>query len=103
MAVREATLGRSRRDALTNVIERTQVLELKTFLQSLIQAEQAGLPIGRVLRTQASQIRLHRRQRAEADAQRAPIKMVIVLVLFVLPAMILTVVGPAFIRMAERT
>src|SRR5689334_17277257 len=95
MAVRETTLGRSRRDSLQRLVERTNVPEIKAFVQSLIQAEQTGIPIGQVLRTQAGQVRLKRRQRAEADAQRAPIKMILVLVVFVLPSMLLTVMGPA--------
>ena len=102
LTVRETTLGRSRRDALTRLIERTQVPELKTFVQSLIQAEQSGIPIGQVLRTQADQVRLKKRQRAEAQAQRAPVKMVVVLVTLVLPSMLLLVMGPAIMRMAEQ-
>lgn len=102
LTVRETTLGRSRRDALTRLIKRTQVPELKTFVQSLIQAEQSGIPIGQVLRTQADQVRLKKRQRAEAQAQRAPVKMVVVLVTLVLPSMLLLVMGPAIMRMAEQ-
>ncbi|MEP7216086.1 MAG: type II secretion system F family protein [Anaerolineaceae bacterium] len=102
LTVRETTLGRSRRDALERLIERTQVPELKTFVQSLIQAEQSGIPIGQVLRTQADQVRLKKRQRAEAQAQRAPVKMVVVLVTLVLPSMLLLVMGPAIMRMAEQ-
>ncbi len=98
LTVRETALGRSRRDALQYMIERTQVPELKTFVQSLIQAEQTGIPIGQVLRTQAAQMRVHRRQRAETKAQRAPVKMVLVLVLLVLPSMLLMIMGPAIMR-----
>jgi len=100
--VRETTLGRSRRDALQRLIERTEVPELKTFVQSLIQAEQTGIPIGQVLRTQAEQVRLKKRQRAEVQAQRAPVKMVVVLVTMVLPSMLLLVMGPAVMRMADQ-
>ena len=102
LTVRETTLGRSRRDALTRLNERTDVPELKTFVQAIIQAEQTGIPVGQVLRTQAAQIRLKKRQRAEAEAQRAPVKMVVVLALLVLPAMLLMVIGPAGIRMTEQ-
>ncbi|MGI8927525.1 MAG: type II secretion system F family protein [Tepidiformaceae bacterium] len=101
ITVREATLGRSRRDAFQRLIERTQVPELRTFVQSLIQAEQKGIPVGQVLRTQAAQIRVKRRQRAEVLAQRAPVKMVLVLVALVLPAMLLFVLGPAMIRILD--
>lgn len=102
LTVRETTLGRSRRDALTRLNERTDVPELKTFVQSIIQAEQTGIPVGQVLRTQAAQIRLKKRQRAETEAQRAPVKMVVVLALLVLPAMLLMVIGPAAMRMADQ-
>lgn len=102
LTVRETTLGRSRRDALQRLIDRTQVPELRTFVQSLIQAEQSGIPIGQVLRTQADQVRLKKRQRAETQAQRAPVKMVVVLVTLVLPSMLLLVMGPAIMRMAEQ-
>lgn len=102
LTVRETTLGRSRRDALQRFIDRTQVAEIKTFIQSLIQAEQTGIPIGQVLRTQAAQVRLKKRQRAEAEAQRAPVKMVVVLVLLVLPSMLLMVMGPAIMRMSDQ-
>lgn len=102
LTVRETTLGRSRRDALARLNERTQVPELRTFVQSIIQAEQTGIPIGQVLRTQAAQIRLKKRQRAETEAQRAPVKMVVVLALLVLPAMLLLVIGPAVIRMSDQ-
>lgn len=102
LTVRETTLGRSRRDALQRLIERTQVPELRTFVQALIQAEQTGIPIGQVLRTQAEQVRLKKRQRAEVQAQRAPVKMVVVLVTLVLPSMLLLVMGPAIMRMADQ-
>lgn len=102
LTVRETTLGRSRRDALARLNERTQVAELRTFVQAIIQAEQTGIPVGQVLRTQAAQIRLKKRQRAETEAQRAPVKMVVVLALLVLPAMLLLVIGPAVIRMSEQ-
>jgi tight adherence protein C len=101
LTVRETTLGRSRRDALVRLIERTQVPELKTFVQSIIQAEQTGVPVGQVLRTQAAQIRLKKRQAAEAEAQRAPVKMIVVLVVLVLPSMLMMVMGPAIMRMQD--
>jgi tight adherence protein C len=101
LTVRETTLGRSRRDALLRLIDRTQVPELKSFVQSIIQAEQAGVPIGQVLRTQAEQMRLRKRQWAEAEAQRAPIKMIVILVFFILPSMMLMIMGPAVMRITD--
>ena len=101
LAIRESTLGSSRRDALQRLVERTGVPDLRTFVQAILQAEQTGIPLGPVLRVQAEQIRLKKRQRAETDAQRAPVKMVLVLVLLVLPAMLLTVMGPALMRLGD--
>jgi tight adherence protein C len=101
LTVRETTLGRSRRDALLRLVERTQVPELKTFVQSIVQAEQTGIPIGQVLRTQAAQIRLRKRQWAEGQAQKAPVKMVMVLVVLVLPAMLAVAIGPAIMRLQD--
>jgi tight adherence protein C len=101
MAVRETALGRSRRDALQRLVDRTGVPDIKSFVQSLIQAEQTGIPIGQVLRTQAGQVRLRRRQRAEADAQRAPLKMILIIVTLVLPSMLMLIMGPALMRMAD--
>lgn len=102
LTVRETALGRGRREALLRLMERTDVPELRTFVQAISQAEQTGIPIGQVLRTQAAQVRMRKRQRSEAEAQRAPVKMVVVLVVLVLPAMLLMVMGPALIRMSER-
>jgi tight adherence protein C len=102
LTVRETTLGRSRRDALQRLVERTAVPELKTFVQAIVQAEQTGIPIGQVLRTQAAQIRVRKRQHAEAEAQRAPVKMVVVLVLLVLPSLLMLVMGPAIMRMTDQ-
>jgi tight adherence protein C len=101
LTVRETTLGRGRREALQHLAERAQVPELKALVQTLIQAEQTGIPIGQVLRVQADQVRLRRRERAEAAAQRAPVKMIIVLVTLVLPAMLLFIVGPAVMRIQD--
>jgi tight adherence protein C len=101
LAIRETALGRSRREALLRMVDRTDVPDLRTFIQSIVQAEQTGIPVGQVLRTQAEQIRLKKRQRAEAEAQRAPVKMIVVLVTMVLPSMLMMVMGPALIRMSD--
>lgn len=101
LAVRETALGRSRREALLGIVERNRVPELRAFIQSIIQAEQTGIPLGQVLRSQAAHVRLQRRQRAEVQAQRAPVKMVVILVTLVLPAMLLMIIGPALLRMRD--
>ena len=100
--MREITLGRGRREAFLALIERAPVPELKSFVHALLQAQDTGVPLGDVLRAQADEMRVRRRQRAEAAAGRAPVKMVVVLVLLVMPAMILFMMGPAALRFMQR-
>ena len=103
VAMREITLGRSRRDALLRLIERVPVPELTTFVQAVLQAQTSGVPLGDVLRTQAVEIRRKKRQRAEADAGRAPVKMVLVMVFLIMPSMVLVMLGPTALRMMNIT
>ncbi len=93
--LREISMGRMRRDALRELGQRTGVSDLKTFVNAVIQAEQMGSSIGGVLRVQAEQLRVRRRQRAEAQAQKAPVKMVFPLVLCIFPALFIVILGPA--------
>jgi tight adherence protein C len=81
--------------------ERTDVPDLRVFINAIVQAEQTGIPVGPVLRTQANQLRVRRRQRAELAAERAPVKMVLVLATMVLPAMLLFIAGPAAFRVVD--
>ncbi len=101
LAMREIALGRSRRDALTRLVERAPVPELRSFVQTLLQAFDTGIPVGQVLRAQAEEIRTRRLQRAEATANKAPVKMTLVLIFFVMPSMVLIMLGPAAIRMMD--
>lgn len=96
-ALQEIQAGSNRTDALRNLSKRTEVPELDTFITSIVQAEQLGIPIGQVLRTQAKEMRLTRRQRAEEQAQKTPVKIVFPLVLCILPATMIVIVGPAII------
>lgn len=98
---REMSLGRTRRDALRALGQRTGVPELISFVNAIIQAEQMGVSLGQVLRAQAEQMRIHRRQRAEAEAQRAPVKLLFPLVLGVLPSIFIVVLGPAVINIYD--
>ncbi len=93
--LRDVALGKARRKALRELGDRTGVPDLKTFVNAVIQAEQMGSSIGGVLRVQAEQLRVRRRQRAEAQAQKAPVKMVFPLVLFIFPALFIVILGPA--------
>jgi tight adherence protein C len=98
--LREVAMGKLRREALTEMAERISVEELTSFVNGVIQAEQLGVGIAQVLRVQADQMRTRRRQRVEQMAHEAPIKMIFPLVLFIFPAFMLVILGPAVIRIA---
>ena len=98
--LREVAMGKMRREALTELADRIGVDELTSFVNAIIQAEQLGVGIAQVLRVQADQMRTRRRQRAEQAAHEAPIKMIFPLVLFIFPAFMLVILGPAVLRIA---
>jgi tight adherence protein C len=99
--LQDVALGKLRRDALREVAERTGVPDLTSFINAVIQAETMGTSIAAVLRVQADQMRIRRRQRAEQEAQAAPIKMMFPLVLFIFPTMFIVILGPAAISIYE--
>ncbi len=99
--LRDVAMGKLRRDALTELHQRVGVDELTNFINSIIQAEQLGVGIAQVLRVQSDQLRTKRRQRAEKAAHEAPIKMLFPLVLFIFPAFLIVILGPALIRIAQ--
>jgi len=100
-ALREIAMGRLRRDALTDMGERTGVEDLISFIMAVVQAEQLGVGIAQVLRIQSEQMRTRRRQRAEKAAHEAPIKMMFPLVFFIFPAFLVVILGPGMIRIVE--
>lgn len=91
----EIRMGRSRREALKEMVNRTEVPDLNTFVAAIIQADQLGVSISRVLSVQANQMRLIRRQRAEELAAKAPLKMLFPMVLLIFPAMFIVILGPS--------
>lgn len=91
----EMELGLPRKDAFQNLKRRTQVPELSNFVLALLQADALGIPIGRVLKTQAVEMRNKRRQWAREKAAKLPVKMLFPLVLFVFPSIMVTILGPA--------
>ena len=93
--LREMELGLPRREALQNLKRRTEVPELSNFVLALVQADALGMPIGRVLKTQASEMRVKRRQWAREKAAKLPVKILIPLVLFIFPAVLVIILGPA--------
>lgn len=94
----EIKVGVPRREALRHLLDRTDVQELRHFVLALQQAEEYGLPVARVLRVQAGELRVKRRQRAEEQAMKIPVKIVFPLVLCIFPALFVVLLGPAVIR-----
>ena len=96
--LQEVQLGKLRREALRNMAERIEVPEVSTFVAAIIQAEELGVSIAKVLRIQAEEMRRRRRQRAEELARQAPIKMLPALAFLLFPAIFIVLLGPAVIR-----
>ena len=96
----EVRMGKARRDALRDVVARTDVPALTNFIGAIIQAEQLGVAISKVLQIQSEQLRIERRQRAEELAAKAPIKMLFPLVGCIFPSMFIVILGPAIILIA---
>lgn len=99
-AIREQRMGKSRRESLRALAERCQVQEITTFTSAIIQGEQLGVSIARILVIQAEQMRLRRRQKAEKLAHEAPLKMTIPMVLFMMPALWIVILGPMWPNIA---
>jgi tight adherence protein C len=98
-AISEMRVGKLKRDALKEMVVRTGVHDLATFVASIIQADQLGVSISKVLRIQSEQMRIRRRQRAEEQAHKAPILMMIPLVFLIFPATYIIILGPAVPKM----
>ncbi|MDD3307391.1 MAG: type II secretion system F family protein [Acetobacterium sp.] len=98
----EINFGKPRKDALRSLADRNSVEELKTFVGSIIQAEQLGIPINHVLKAQSEELRIKRRQRAEEKAMKAPVKMMIPLVFFVLPVLFIVLLGPTILQLVKQ-
>ncbi|MHB8466218.1 MAG: type II secretion system F family protein [Acidimicrobiales bacterium] len=94
--LREMQLGLTRHEALQNLKRRTEVPELSNFILALLQADALGMPIGRVLHTQAGEMRTRRKMYAREKAAKMPVKILFPLVLFIFPAIMIVVVGPAW-------
>ncbi|MEI7768881.1 MAG: type II secretion system F family protein [Chloroflexales bacterium] len=91
-------LGRTRREALKDLAVRTGVEDVQTFTAAVIQADQLGVSMSKILRLQSDQMRVRRRQRAEEAAQKAPIKMLFPMVFLIFPALFVVILGPAVPR-----
>ncbi len=92
---------RSRAEAFRALAERTTVADLSTFVSSLVQADKLGIPIGRVLREQSKEMRLKRKQRAEEQAMKVPVKILFPMVVCILPVLFIVVLAPAGMEIAR--
>jgi tight adherence protein C len=91
----ELRLGKSRREALRQIQTRTGVEDLNTFISAVIQADQLGTSMAKILRVQSEQLRTKRRQRAEQLAQQAPLKMLFPMIMFIFPSVFVVILGPS--------
>ncbi len=96
--LREIQLGKLRRDALRDMAERIGIPEMTSFVAAVIQSEQLGVSMSKVLRIQADQMRIKRRQRAEEEAHKAPIKMLFPMGLLIFPSLMIVLLTPAALK-----
>lgn len=97
--IQEIRLGKLRRDALRDMAERLGVAEMTSFVAAVIQSEQLGVSMAKVLRIQSDQMRVRRRQMAEEEAHRAPIKMIFPIGLLIFPSILIILLGPAAMKL----
>lgn len=96
--LKEIQVGKQRRDALRDMAERMDVPDVSAFIAAVVQADQLGVSMGKILRIQSEQMRVKRRQRAQERAHQAPIKMMIPMVLLIFPSIWIVLLGPAIIQ-----
>ncbi|MCZ7544772.1 MAG: type II secretion system F family protein [Anaerolineae bacterium] len=99
--LQEIQLGKLRREALRDMATSIEVADLTTFVAAIIQADQLGVSMAKILRIQSDQMRVKRRQRAQEAAQKAPVKMVIPLVFLVFPSIWIVLLGPALLQVLD--
>jgi tight adherence protein C len=99
--LQEMQIGVGRMEAMRAMAERSSLKDLKSFCLAMVQADQLGIPIARVLRIQSKEMRVKRRQRAEEKAQKVPVKILFPLIFFILPCMFIVILGPVIISMME--
>ncbi|UYY83726.1 type II secretion system F family protein (plasmid) [Arthrobacter sp. YA7-1] len=96
--LQDMQVGRTRKDAYISMAERTGVPDLRSFVSAIVQADIYGIAIANVLRSQAKQMRIKRRQRAEEKAMKLPVKVLFPLMFCILPALFIVIIGPAIIK-----
>ncbi|MCA9965896.1 MAG: type II secretion system F family protein [Anaerolineales bacterium] len=96
--LQEMQLGKSRRQALRDMVDRMEVPDVTSFIAAILQADQLGGGVSKILRIQSEQMRIRRRQRAEEKAQQAPVKMLFPLVFLIFPSVLMVLLGPAALQ-----
>ncbi len=99
--IQEVRVGKLRREALRDMAARIEVQDVTTFIAAVIQADQLGVSIAKVLHIQSEQMRIKRRQRAEEQANQAPVKMMIPLAFLIFPSIFIVILGPAVIQFTK--
>ncbi len=99
--IREIQLGKLRREALRDMADRMGVAEMTSFVAAVIQSEQLGVSMAKVLRIQSDQMRIKRRQRAEEEAHKAPLKMLIPMAFLIFPSICIVLMSPAIIMLFQ--
>jgi tight adherence protein C len=99
--LQEMQIGKSRTQALRAMADRTTVPELQAFIAALVQSAEMGIPVAHVLREQAKEMRVRRRQRAEEQAQKVPVKITFPLIFCLFPALMVVILGPGVIEIAH--
>lgn len=97
----EMRLGRTRRDAMRDMAERIDLEDMSAFVAAVLQADQLGVSMSKVLRIQSEQMRIRRRQRAEEEANKAPLKMLFPMVFLIFPSLFVVLLGPAVIQLRD--
>lgn len=93
--LQEMQIGRGRSEALKSLAERTSLPDIRSFVSAMVQADAFGIPVGQVLRVQSSEIRVKKRQWAEEQAQKVPVKILVPMIFCILPCLFIAVLGPA--------
>jgi tight adherence protein C len=101
VVIQEVKVGKSKKDALYQMADRIGVQDFRSFVGAVIQADQLGVSLGRVLRIQSDQIRQNRKQQIQQKAMKAPIKMLIPMVVFLFPTIFIVILGPVVINLID--